>query len=73
MVAIRFTDSTHEAKAIGWMSGRFNFTTLASGQTLIPETALAALAQLGFKFAVEGVPTYAQRIPQVRVSTPASI
>lgn len=73
MVTIRFTDSATETKALGWLAGRFNFTTLASGQTLVPETALAALAQAGIAFAVEGVATYAQRVPQVRVSPAAQI
>jgi hypothetical protein len=67
MVSIRFKDPATEAKSLGWLAGRFSFTTLASGETVVPEAALAALAQAGIAFSVEGVATYAQRVPQVRI------
>jgi len=60
MVAIRFPNNAAERQAIGWLAGRFSFKTWASGQTLVPEAALAHLALEGIPFTSEGPATYEQ-------------
>jgi hypothetical protein len=67
-VRIKFNDPQAEAKALGYLAGRFSYTTWNSGETLIPESALAALARHGFSYTVVGPPTYAEAIPALRVS-----
>jgi hypothetical protein len=49
MVRIHFPNSDVERKALGFLVGRFSFKTWSNGETLVPESALAALA-------VEGIP-----------------
>ena len=63
MVCIRFTNPADEKRALGWLCGRFSFTTYQSGETIVPELAVAALAAEDLRFAVEGQATYEQRIP----------
>ena len=65
MVCIRFTNPADEKRALGWLCGRFSFTTYQSGETIVPELAVAALAAEGLRFAVEGQATYEQRIPRL--------
>ena len=55
MIQVRFANSETERKAIGFLAGRFSFRTDASGYTLVPEFALAALAVEGIPFMVDGV------------------
>ena len=57
MIVVRFPDSESERRALGYLSGRFNFTTRATGETIIPEAALPFLAAEGITFHVEGVAT----------------
>jgi hypothetical protein len=73
MVIIRFPDEPAEVRALGFLSGRFSFTTWASGETLVPEAALAALARAGIRFSVEGTPTYEQRLAALRAAPAAAI
>jgi hypothetical protein len=70
MVIIRFPDAESESRAFGWLAGRFSFKTWATGETLVPEAALAYLAAEGIRFQVEGRATYEQLVPAVR-DTPA--
>jgi hypothetical protein len=66
MVIIRFNDSAAERRALGYLAGRFSFKTWATGETMVPDTALACLAREGIRFTVEGPATYEQHIPAVR-------
>ena len=66
MICIRFPDSASERRALGYLAGRFSFKSAASGETVVPEEALRALAREGIRFAVEGPPTYEQLVPPVR-------
>ncbi|HKB37651.1 MAG TPA: hypothetical protein VKD72_14485 [Gemmataceae bacterium] len=54
MILIRFPDAASERRALGYLAGRFSFKSWASGETLVPEAALSALAVEGIRFAVEG-------------------
>jgi hypothetical protein len=66
MVRIRFGDAEAKRHALGYLAGRFQFKSWASGEMLVPEAALAALALEGVSFKVEGPATYAQRVPALR-------
>jgi len=51
---------------LGYLAGRFSFKSSASGETLVPDEALRALAPEGIRFIVEGPATYEQLVPPVR-------
>jgi len=60
MIIIRFADAETERRALGFLASRFPGKTWASGQTMVPEAALAPLAREGLRFTVEGSATYEQ-------------
>jgi len=66
MIRIRFADSNIEKRALGFLAGRFSFKTWSNGETMIPETALSALALEGIVFTVEGPANYEQIISAFR-------
>jgi hypothetical protein len=70
MIRIRFSDEAAKRRALGFLVGRFSFKSWATGEMLVPEYALPALALEGISFIVEGRATYEQIIAAVR--TPAS-
>src|SRR6266849_8526729 len=57
MLIIRFPDSETERRGLGFLATRFPGKSWSSGKTLVPEAALAHLAQQGIKFTVEGPAT----------------
>ena len=57
MIVVRFPDLASERRALGYLSGRFSFTTRATGETLVPEAALPFLAAEGIAFHVVGIAT----------------
>src|SRR4051794_641236 len=63
MILSRFPDAASERQALGYLAGRFSFKSWASGETLVPEAALSALAVEGMRFSVEGSATSEQFIP----------
>ena len=69
MITIRFLDPETKRRAMGFLAGRFSFTTWVSGEVLVPDAALSALAHEGISFTVEGPPTYAQAVPAIRDAT----
>ena len=73
MIRIRFSDSQTERRALGFLAGRFSFKSWADGDTVVPETALAALAVQGIPFAVQGPATYEQSIPPLRNPVAATV
>ena len=58
MVAITFPDSETQKRALGLLLGRFSGKVLKSGEHLVPEAALAALADQDISFTVHGKATY---------------
>jgi hypothetical protein len=66
MIVIRFPDSQTECKALGYLAGRFSAKSLSSGETLVPESALAHLANEGISFTVLGPANYDVSIPFAR-------
>lgn len=67
MIVIRFPDDEAKRKALGWLPGRFSFRSWATGEMIVPEEALAALAVQGIPFSVQGPATYEHLVPSVRV------
>ena len=57
MIRIRFPDAEMERLALGYLAGRFSFRSWSSGETIVPLTALPALAAEGTRFSVEGMAT----------------
>jgi hypothetical protein len=66
MIIIRFPDIENKHKALGYLPGRFTFTSWATGEMLVPEAALSHLGAEGIRFTVEGPPTYEQRVTTLR-------
>ena len=58
MVVITFPDKKTQTKALGFLLGRFSGTVLKSGEHIVPEAALAALAQRDIVFTVHGKASY---------------
>ena len=73
MIRIRFADQETERRAIGFLAGRFSFKSWANGDTVVPESALAAMAVQGITFTVQGPATYEQSVPSLRNSAPVTV
>jgi hypothetical protein len=73
MVAIRFPDRETEKHALGFLLGRFSGRVLKSGEHLVPEAALEALADQGISFTVQGKATYEQQVTAIRGAASASL
>jgi hypothetical protein len=54
MITITFADSETEMKALDFLIGRFSGRVLKSGEHIVPEVALEALASQGIPFIVQG-------------------
>ena len=70
MVVITFPNRATEEKAIGFLLGRFSGHLLKSGECVVPEAALEALAKRNFEFTVKGKASYDQQMAPLR-SVPA--
>jgi hypothetical protein len=72
MVTITFADRATEKRALGFLLGRFSGRVLRSGEHLVPEAALEALADQNIPFTVKGKTTYEQQVAAIRgaASTP---
>jgi len=53
--------------------GRFSGRVLRSGEHLVPESALEALADQNIPFKVEGKTTYEQQLAAIRGAAPSSV
>jgi hypothetical protein len=60
MIRIHFTDDANKRRALGFLAGRYSFKSFATGEMILPEFALPALAREGISFVVEGPATYEQ-------------
>jgi hypothetical protein len=70
MIRIRFTSDNDKRRALGFLLGRYSFKSFATGEMLLPDYALPALAREGISFTVEEPATYEQIIAAIR--TPSS-
>ena len=66
MVTITFPDRDTEKRALGYLLGRFSGRVLRSGEHLVPEAALEALADQNISFTVKGKATYAEQLAALR-------
>ena len=73
MVTITFPDYETQKRALGVLLGRFSGRVLKSGEHLVPEAALEALADQNISFTVQGKSTYEQQIAAIRDTAPATI
>lgn len=69
MVTITFPDREIEKRALAFLLGRFSGRVLSSGEHLVPEAALEALADQNISFTVKGKTTYEQQMAAIRGST----
>ncbi len=72
MITITFPDRDTEKRALAFLIGRFSGRVLRSGEHLVPEAALEALADQNIPFTVKGKTTYEQQVAALRgaASTP---
>ncbi len=73
MITITFPDRDTEKRALGFLLGRFSGRVLKSGEHIVPEAALEALANANIPFTVLGRSTYEQQIAAVRGIVPVTI
>jgi len=73
MIAITFPDRAVEKTALAFLLGRPSGHVLKSGEHLVPEAALEALAEQNIPFTVKGKATYEQQLAAVRGSVPVAI
>ena len=73
MVTIVFPDAKTEKRALGFLLGRFSGRVLRSGEHLVPEAALEALADQNISFTVKGKATYEQQLAAIRGPSAASV
>lgn len=66
MVTITFPDRATEKQALAFLLGRFSARVLRSGEHIVPEAALEALADQNIRFTVKGKATYEQQLAAVR-------
>jgi len=73
MVTITFADRPTEKRALAFLLGRFSGRVLQSGEHLVPEAALEALADQNIPFMVKGKTTYEQQVAAIRGSAPPPV
>lgn len=70
MVTITFDDRETEKRALAFLLGRFSGHVLNTGEHLVPEAALEALADQNIPFTVMGKATYEQQVAAIRGAAP---
>ena len=73
MITITFPDKATERRALGFLLGRFSGRVLHTGEHLVPEAALEALADQNIPFTVKGKSTYEQHLAALRGAAPAPV
>jgi hypothetical protein len=73
MILIRFPNLESKRRALANLAGRYAFKSWASGEMLVPESALPVLAVQGVGFIVEGPATYEQNGPAFRGAAAPSV
>jgi hypothetical protein len=72
VVTIKFPNRETEKRALAFLLGRFSGRVLKTGEHLIPEAALEALADQNIPFTVIGKTTYEQQMAALRGVAPSS-
>jgi hypothetical protein len=65
LVVITFPDKETQRQALGFLLGRFSGKVLKTGEHIVPEDALEALAERNFEFTVKGKASYEQQIAAI--------
>lgn len=73
MVTVTFADRETEKRALAFLLGRFSGRVLRSGEHLIPDAALEALAEENIPFSVKGKATYEQQMAAIRGTAPPPV
>jgi len=73
VISITFPNRDVERQALAFLIGRFSGRVLHSGEHLVPEAALEALAQQDIPFSVKGKATYEQQVAAIRGSASAPV
>jgi hypothetical protein len=73
MVTITFPNREVEKRALAFLIGRFSGRLLRSGEHIVPEAALEALADQNIPFAVRGKATYEQQMAALRGAASAPV
>jgi hypothetical protein len=73
MVIITFPDAETQKKALGFLLGRFSGRVLKSGEHMVPEAALEALAQRNIVYTVHGKASYEQQVAAIRSAVTATV
>ena len=73
MVVITFPDNATRKKALGFLFGRFTGKALKSGELIVPEGALAALADKDISFTVQGKASYEKQVAALRSAAADSV
>jgi hypothetical protein len=73
MVTITFPDRSTEKKALAFLLGRFSGRVLKTGEHIVPEAALEALADQSIPFTVQGKATYEQQMAALRGASSPSV
>ena len=73
MITIKFPDRETEKKALGFLLGRFSGRVLKTGEHIVPEAALEALANQNIPFNVVGKAIYEQQVTAFRDITTATV
>ena len=66
MVTITFPDRETEKRALAFLLGRFSGRVLRTGEHIVPEAALEALADQNIPLTVKGKATYEQQMAAIR-------
>jgi hypothetical protein len=73
MVTIIFPDRDSEKRTLAFLLGRFSGRVRRSGEHLVPEAALEALADQNISFTVKGKTTYKQQMAAIRGAATPSV
>jgi len=73
MITVKFADRETEKKALAFLLGRFSGRVLKSGEHLLPESAIEALANENIPFSVQGKATYEQQLAAIRGIASATV
>src|SRR5438034_8551533 len=73
MVTITFPDRDTEKRALAFLLGRFSGRVLRSGEHLVPEAALEALADQNIPYSIKGKATYEQQMAALRGAAPPPV
>jgi hypothetical protein len=73
MFVITFSDDETQKKALGFLLGRFSGKVLKNGEHIVPEAALAALAEKNITFTVRGKASYEKQVAALRSAAAGAV